>query len=142
MIIILTATRGYHNKIILIILIIRAALDVCNSLINQRKLAKHLQYSTIIDEILKNIKSYLLNYASLFMLYKDVLDHLPVCIQLKLKQTKKISKLSYIRKLTQERIDYFLADLDNKLYSQEMENNNVLTKLLDTRNCSWNFQSR
>ena len=76
------------------------------------------------------------------MLYKDVLDHLPVCIQLKLKQTKKISKLSYIRKLTQERIDYFLADLDNMLYSQEMENNNVLTKLLDTRNCSWNFQSR
>ena len=142
MIIILTATRGYHNKIILIILVIRAALDVYNSLINQRKLAKHLQYSTIIDEILKNIKSYLLNYASLFMLYKDVLDHLPVCFQLKLKQTKKISKLSYICKLTQERIDYFLADLDNKLYSHEMENNYVLTKLLDTRNCSWNFQSR
>ena len=48
-------------------------------------------FSTIIGHIY--IKTCLLNYASSFILYKDVLDHLPVCIQLKLKQTKKLSKL-------------------------------------------------
>ena len=38
----------------------------------------------------------------------------------------------YSHKLNQEKIDYFLADLYNKLRSRKMENNYDLTKLLDT----------
>ena len=57
--------------------------------------------STIINHIY--IKTCLLNYASPVILYKDASDHLPVSTQLKLKQTKKLSKRLHIFKLNQEK---------------------------------------
>ena len=100
----------------------------CLRLINKpTRISK--SFNTIIDHI--HIKTCLLNYASPVILYKDVSNILPACIQLKLKKTKKLSKHPYIHKLNNKKINYFLAILYNKLHSREVENNYDLTKLLD-----------
>ena len=50
----------------------------------------------------------------------DISDHMSICAEFRCKPNKKCIKRPLTRKLTSEGVDLFLANLSNKLTSQEL----------------------
>ena len=74
--------------------------------------------STIIDHIYAN--GTFDNQVSPFILCADILDHLPVCAEVKYKPTKKTIKRPFLRQFSEERMEMFLIDLCRKINTLEM----------------------
>ena len=92
--------------------------------------------STIIDHIYAN--GTFDNQVSPFILCADISDHLPVCIEVKYKPTKKKIKRPFLQQFSEKRMEMFLIDLCRKIITLEMLNdcdvNILLTILSDLTN--------
>ena len=90
---------------------------------------------SIIDHIYTN--SAHINHVTPTIICDDISDHFPICAVYKCKPKKTSRSRPYVRRMTREKIDRFLEDLYNSLYSL-MENesnlNSIITLMCDLTN--------
>ena len=99
----------------------------CTQLINQPTKITQTS-STVIDHI--HFNSTPVSHVTPTIVSKDISDHLPIFDEFICKQCEKSAKRPYARKLSQENIDLFLANLNTLIYDLNRNKNYNLEKLM------------